>query len=334
LREVSKPCEIGGVNGTSPDVEVLRPFNEAIELTRQILFRPFDLKKWFVIGFAAWLANLGGGGGSNFKSGYQQPNLSQNPAWQDATNMVHSTPGWVIALVVIFFALVVIGLILLFTWLRARGIFMFTDCIVRNRAAIAEPWREFRTLANSFFALTLIVTAVFLILAALFAVPFILASVGGGIRHHHLGMVTLAAVILWVCVIFLLGIAWMLIANLMTPIMYRRRCSASAAFRAAVGLISAYPGEITIYCLFSILLVIAVLVVSCLAACVTCCIAALPYIGTVILLPLYVFLRSFTLRYIRQFGNDYDVWASVPPAISAGIEPPPLQSPPPPPPVG
>ena len=26
---------------------------------KKILFQPFELKKWLVIGFAAWLANLG-----------------------------------------------------------------------------------------------------------------------------------------------------------------------------------------------------------------------------------------------------------------------------------
>ena len=30
---------------------------------KRILFQPFDSKKWLVIGFAAWLANFGGGGG-------------------------------------------------------------------------------------------------------------------------------------------------------------------------------------------------------------------------------------------------------------------------------
>jgi len=63
------------------------------------------------------------------------------------------------------------------------------------------------------------------------------------------------------------------------------------------------------------------------ATCATCCIAALPYVGTVILLPVYVCLRAFGLRFIRQFGPDYDVWAVVsnPPPVKA-TEPPPLPS--------
>jgi hypothetical protein len=56
-------------------------------------------------------------------------------------------------------------------------------------------------------------------------------------------------------------------------------------------------------------------------------VAIIPYIGTVIMLPIFLCLRAFGLRFIRQFGSDYDVWASTigaPPA--APPIPPPLQA--------
>jgi hypothetical protein len=62
--------------------------------------------------------------------------------------------------------------------------------------------------------------------------------------------------------------------------------------------------------LFLIVLAIATGLISCFAICATCCIAALPYIGTVILLPVFVLLRAFSLLFLRQFGPDYDVWAN------------------------
>nr|MDQ2659229.1 hypothetical protein [Verrucomicrobiota bacterium] len=49
-------------------IEIFAPFGEAYELTKRILFQPFDLGKWCVIGFAAFLAHLGGGGNFNFRS--------------------------------------------------------------------------------------------------------------------------------------------------------------------------------------------------------------------------------------------------------------------------
>ena len=52
--------------------------------------------------------------------------------------------------------------------------------------------------------------------------------------------------------------------------------------------------------------------------CATCCMAFSRNVGTVLLLPVFVWFRGFGMYYFRQFGNDYDVWAGV-------IEPPPAQ---------
>ncbi len=44
-------------------VSVIDPVTPAIDRVKLILFKPFELRKWFVIGFCAWLAYLGAGGG-------------------------------------------------------------------------------------------------------------------------------------------------------------------------------------------------------------------------------------------------------------------------------
>jgi hypothetical protein len=99
-----------------------------------------------------------------------------------------------------------------------------------------------------------------------------------------------------------------------------------------VRLIAAYPGEILLYCLFLIVLALATAIVACVATCATCCIAAIPYIGTVILLPVFVVLRSFSLLFLRQFGPDYDVWATfmppefLPTLSKMHMPPPPISS--------
>src|SRR5256886_14909580 len=55
------------MNGPARKIEILAPFSQAIELTRLILFRPFDITKWLVIGFGAFLSGWfnSGGGGNN-----------------------------------------------------------------------------------------------------------------------------------------------------------------------------------------------------------------------------------------------------------------------------
>src|SRR2546423_2491982 len=110
----------------------------------------------------------------------------------------------------------------------------------------------------------------------------------------------------------------------MIPIMYRRRILAWAAVREAIALIGRYPDAITFYCLFWILLGVASLMIGCLTVCLTCCVAAIPYVGTVILLPMYVSLRGFGLLFLKQFGSDYDVWAGVSTGSETASQPPPL----------
>ena len=166
------------MNGDTPKIEIFKPFGEALELTKKILFQPFDLAKWFVIGFAAFLASLSGGMGFNF-NGF---NRKQDWNWK-FTSFRHGVmettahwPVWVIPLIAVG-VLFVLAFVVLCMWLGARGRFMFVDCIVRNRAAIVEPWREFRTEGNSFFLLSLLAALLLLVVAAVMAVPIFLPLV-------------------------------------------------------------------------------------------------------------------------------------------------------------
>jgi len=237
--------------------------------------------------------------------------------------------------------LFVLTAIVVVAWLRARGSFMFIDCIVKNRAAIAEPWREFRKQGNSYFLFSLAITFVFVIFAALLALPLIILAIKGRydlhLQHDRLDVYEVLAIAGWVFVILLMIIVWALVATFMVPVMYSRRCRAYEAFCSVLSLIAAHPGEILLYCLFLIVLAIATGLVSCLAICATCCVAALPYIGTVILLPVFILFRSFSLVFLRQFGQGYDVWMDfVPPEFlpvlsGAPLAPPPAPSPNPPP---
>src|SRR5207247_5734224 len=115
----------------------------------------------------------------------------------------------------------------------------------------------------------------------------------------------------------------------MIPVMYRRRCRALDAFFDVSRLILARPGPIILYVLFGIVLVLAFLISSTIISCLTCCIAALPYISSVVLLPAFVWLLSFKLLFLRQFGPEYDVWAALDAsALSAAPAEPPVQPPP------
>lgn len=274
------------------------------------------MKKWFVIGFAAWLANLGsGGGGFNYQ-------FDRREEAQKINDAISQIPHPILVLGISLLILSLLALIVVFAWLRARGRFMFIDCIVKNRGAIAEPWREFRKEGNGYFLFWLLIAFVVLILVALLSLPLIILGIKDHSYYLHrdsLDLFVILAIGAWLFAILVVIIAWALIASFMVPVMYRRRCRAYEAFRAAVLLIATHPGEIVLYCLFLVVLVIATGLISCFAICATCCIAAIPYIGTVILLPLFVLLQAFSLSFLRQFGPDYDVWKSSMPRKSLPI---------------
>jgi hypothetical protein len=300
-------------------IEIFAPFGEAFELTRKILFQPFDITKWFVIGFAAWLATFCNGAGFNYRS-YGKGNWDWD--WRAHHHgppfSIHDAPPWVIPLI-LFGSLVGLALVALLLWLNSRGRFIFTDCIVRNRGAIAEPWREFREEGNRYFVFQIVVTLCCLVLFGGLAFLFVMNWYSGW------AVVPLALLILFGVALVLVAIVVGIVMRFMVPVMYRRRCGAMEAFRDVWSLVSGYPGVFILFVLFYILLSIATAMIGCVAACVTCCIAALPYIGTVILLPIVMLLFTFPLCFLRQFGDQYDVWAVVRPTEPPAPPVPPVQ---------
>jgi hypothetical protein len=303
---------------TEPErkIEIFTPFGEAFELTKKILFQPFDIGKWFVIGFAAFLASFSGGMNFNFNPrGFKDTDWhtywSSHSLYHDSVTDGGPWPLWLIPLIVVAVALV-ISFVVALLWLGARGRFIFTDCIVKNRGAIVEPWVEYRIEGNSFFFFTLLVGLIVLVIVLLAALPMVIPAIMHGTKTIlDIGMTF--GLIFLVGVIIVLALGWALISQLMVPVMYRQRCRAGAAFRQTISLITTNAGPLILYFLFYFVLIIAMAIIGCGSVCLTCCITAIPYIGTVILLPIPVFLQSFTLLFVRQFGPDYDPWENITP---------------------
>ena len=300
------------MNGVRPKIEIFKPFGQAFELTNKILFQPFDLKKWFVIGFAAFLSGHLAGVGFNFPSPFG--NFQSDRATQDVIPAyLEEWKPWLVAAIVVL-ALLFFAFVIALTWLKARGNFIFTDCIVRNRAAIAEPWREYRKEGNSYFLFLLAIMFAILLLAGLilagvFGLGWLKQGAGETESTVFIGLIVFFFVV-WASIVIFASIA----TYFMVPVMYRKRCRAVEAFRDVTLLIMHNVSSFFLFCLFGIVLILAALMIGAIVTCASCCLAALPYIGTVILLPVFVCLRAFTLAFLRQFGPDYDVWVSFMPA--------------------
>lgn len=326
------------MNGTEPKIEIFAPFGAAYEWMKTVLFRPFDIGKWLVVAFAAFLSGSWGGGLNpgrlgKWGDGDWKFRASRHGEW--ATDW--SMPGWAIGLIILG-GLLAILIAVVVMWITARGRFIFTDCVVKNRAAIAEPWREYRREGNSFFLFSLAVAFGILLLVAvtilIVAVPLGFFS-DDEVALTGLGAAAIVVLVILGLICLVISLFFALVTQFMVPVMYRRRCSAKDAFMDVTALIFRYPGEFVLLVLFAIVLAIAVGVLGTIIACMTCCIGALPYISTVLLLPAIVWVFAFKLLFLRQFGDAYDVWATVGFPATPPAAPPagPSLSPPPPPPA-
>lgn len=306
------------MNGTTPRIEIIAPLSQAVELMKRILFRPFSLEKWLVIGFAAFLAHLGGGGRFNLNVPANWRNHLWRPdAWP--TDFPNHIPHWFWPVMIVVVPLG-IGLAVVLAWVGSRGRFIFTDCVVRDRGAIVAPWSEYRKEGNSLFVFRLVVALIFLALFAISVGPLVLPVI---VHHRRINMTFTLGLAICLALLAIAALAWWMISTLMVPVMYRQRCNAWSAFQKTVGLITENAAEMILFVLFLIALSIGLAILVFVVGVLTCCIGfvlfLVPYIGTVILLPVEMLTFGYTLLFLRQFGNDWDVWATLPAAPLASV---------------
>jgi len=315
-------------------ISVIEAVTGAYERTKRVLFEPFDIGKWFVLGFCAWLASLGEGGGGG--SGVNFPGSPGGgpggrgggglpPEFRAAIDWCEEHLLLVIAAAVALFVLLV-AIWVVVTWLSSRGRFMFLDGVVRNRGAIVEPWRRFRTVANSLFWFRILVGAIGLVLLGLIATLGVviawedLCAWEFG-RKALIGFVASMVMMLPLGLIgFLIGL---LLKDFVVPVMYLRGARVLAAWGVfGREILSGHFGAIVLFYLLKIVLAIGMVVIACCATCATCCLAAIPYLGTVILLPLFVFERCYSLYFVQQVGPAWRIFQDEPPPYVPAEAPP------------
>jgi hypothetical protein len=312
-------------------VEIVAPFREAWQKTRQLLFEPFDLQKWLCLGLCAYLASMtqglgsGGGGNSNFEKGkgeWSHPTAEKIHGW------LGSIQPWVWALIALGVVMIV-ALSVVFMWLSARGKFMWLDNLVRQTGEVRAPWREFRALGNRLFRFTLgwgVVAVVTSLVAVCLAVVAIIPVFDQIVVNRNPQAVLWVALVITLVAFVIVNWAFLfsIVADFAVPIMYRRECGPWEATKDAIILLIRYPVDFVLYYLFYSLLLIALVVIVLVVSCATCCIAFLalliPVIGTTLMLPLLAPLRYYSFLFLRQYGDAYDVYRR--PALAPA--PPPL----------
>lgn len=305
------------MNAHEIHVSVIDPIGPAFERVKTILFRPFDLGKWFTIGFCAWLAYLGsggGGGGGGGRAGRGSYDVQEGLG--EAKLFVMENLHWIIPVSIVVVLLFIV-VWLAFTWLSSRGRFMFLHCVAHNKAEVSTPWTKFRQHANSLFAFRIVlglISFVVIGLPILFAVGCILMMIAGdgALAIGILGAVLIGLIILVGSIIF--GVISKFTMDFIVPIMFLRTTSCTAGWREFLTILSVNKANFLIYILFKLVIGIAIGAIILTAVLVTCCCAAcflaIPYIGTILMLPVHVFTRSYSLLYLKQFGPEFDVFTS------------------------
>ncbi len=300
-------------------ISVFYPIDVAINQARRVCFAPFDLGKWFTIGFCAFLAAFAEGGANvpsgNFNYRFPSGGSGGKPFAEDVRNALnwiqaHLVPILTIGLIVLILA-VALGAV--FTWLGSRGQFMFIDNIVRNRGAVVAPWGKYRREGNSLFWFRFLLGLIALV--AILAVPAaaILLALPD-IQTQTFGSSAKAGLAFFIVGFFVLVLASALINlcvnDFVVPIMFLRRIGVIEAWGVFyTSMLAGHVGTFVLYVLFKIMLALIVGLITAMLICCTLCIAIIPYVGThVLLLPIHVFLRSYSLCYIEQFGPEWQIF--------------------------
>jgi len=308
------------MNNLNKSISVIEPVNEALEKTKILLFKPFNLEKWFLIGFCAWLTNLfceGFGGGINFRlNGQTGSQTSQVPA--EALNFFrnHTVAAIIITAAIITLFLAVL---ILFLWLSSRGRFMFLDCLAKNKGQIRQPWKVFKQQANGLFGFRLLLIIVSLICMTALSIPMMAVLVLAkttAVSIIAAGILFFAILLLIFTAALILGLVQCLTFDFVVPIMYLQRTGILAGWRQFGALFWGRFWKFILYVIFKVLIVLciaAIMSIIVFFSCCCCCIGIIlfiPYIGTVILLPFFSFLRLYSLCFFRQFGSEFDVFLS------------------------
>ena len=292
-------------------VSVVKPIRPALKRMKEILFQPFSIRKWLSIGFCSFLAFRSAS--YSYKS-FSHGNQKTSFGWADIQQYIHQHLTQVIwgSLAVLVVFLLIFFVIV---WLNCRGQFMFLHCVALNRGEVAIPWKRFKQAAGNLWKFNSVIGLLILINILIAAAIVVYVK----IRNPYFGsgdflrLLPLFGTFLLVVLVFC--IITFFTKEFLVPIMFLRGGTWSDGWRELGDLIRVNPWRFTLYILFQIVIGLGILLVLIVAVLCTCCLGGLllliPYIGSVLLLPVTVFQRSYSLYYLAQYGDRFDVFSDI-----------------------
>ncbi len=296
-------------------VQYFEPLSRAWNYMVRALFKPFDVGKWFVLGFSAFLADLLEGPGATGSSHWKGNNFEGTQELREVPGIVRDWifghPG-IVTLIFSGLLLAVIILVLLF-WLSSRGKFMFLDNVVHDRALVNQPWYEFKNEGNSLFVWRLLFGIVgFLVIVSWLSILIfvILKGQQESIMPDINFIIFMAFALLFI--IFVILYISTFLTDFVVPIMYKNRVSATEAWKTFLSLFSQYWFYFILYGIVKFFLYVLVVTGVVLIGFFTCCfgflLLVIPYISSVVMLPVSFTFRSFSVMFLEQFGPDFELF--------------------------
>ena len=293
----------------------------AIDRSKQLLF-PLKPEKWFALGFTVFLAQCGesdfnsvqmpnfplGGGSSGppSRSPAATPGAELQRAFDELVRTLRADLALYITLAVVGF-LVIVGLSLLIMWFSSRAKLMMVESVIWDRVSLETQWTRAKDLGLSLFKCRVLFSLAGFLIATLGLGSAAVIGFSDFQSGNLFGPQALLGFLLMGLAFLLLGfplaIATLLLDDFVVPLMVIRNVRVGEAWAICRREVLAgnVVGLFVFYLLRAVLafgIAIAVLVLRC----VTCCVAAIPYLSCVFLLPVFVFWRAFPLYYLEQLG--------------------------------
>lgn len=296
--------------------------SQAVERSKQLLF-PFKPEKWFALGFTVFLAQCGEG---NFNSvqmpsspfGSGSPRIPSSPrgggglpsGLQKTIDELLRTVNADLALYVglaIGTLLVTLGLSVFILWFSSRAKLMLVESVVWDRVDVGQQWTNAAELGASLFKFRLwLALATWILVFGSLAVGLLVGfadlkagNVFGPAAVMGYALFGLAVVLLG----FPLGIVSLLLDDFVVPLMVVRNVRVGEAWGICRNeVLSGNIGGLMLFYILRFVLAIGVGIAVFVLSCITCCISRIPYLGTVLVLPVFVFWRAYSLYFMEQLG--------------------------------
>ena len=312
------------MNSTSSKISVIVPLGLAKKRVREMLFRPFSMEKWIAIGFCAWLAELGNGSVSEYFNYSNRTNTRTSLHLEQIRDYVMHHLAWIVP-TAIAGTLFVLLLMFLLIWVKSKGELMLLHCITQNSGEVSVPWIKFKKEALSLCCFCFLVALLSLLNLILLLAIMIWGIYNFSHLYHYdtslllqsLAPIGLSFFLVWI----VLGLISIFTTHFVTPILYLQRGTCWEAWTIFSKLLRQHPWKFVNYLLFQLVIGLAIffcfLIIILCTCCVGCLFLTLPFIGTVLALPIILFSRSYQLYYLAQYGAEFNIFtvSSFPPPL-------------------